>query len=134
MTFRFVITGAPRTKKTHNQLAGLSTGRPRVLPSKQFRQWLKDSLWQVPEIKQSDDGRLLLWPRAEWVSVKALIYRDRNSGDVVGFYQAIGDFLQAKSGAAGFIQDDKQIAHWDGSRLLIDREHPRLDITLEWPA
>lgn len=108
----------PRTKKTHNQVIQVR-GRSVVLPSAAFRKWEVAAHRSVRGMKYL--------PIHEPVSCRALFYRDRLSGDATGFYQALGDFLQN----AGFIVNDKQIEHWDGSRLLKDATNPRIEVVLE---
>lgn len=61
------------------------------------------------------------------VTVCALVYRDANRGDLVGYLQAVGDALER----SGVIVNDRLIASWDGSRLLVDRERPRVEIEVE---
>jgi len=71
-------------------------------------------------------GRTVL-KRAAWVTpvhVKALFYRDADRGDLCGYQQAGGDALEA----AGVVSNDKIIDSWDGSRRLIDRQNPRVEI------
>lgn len=60
------------------------------------------------------------------VSVCALIYRDADRGDLTGYLQAIGDALER----AGVVTNDKLIHSWDGSRKLIDRARPRVEIEI----
>jgi hypothetical protein len=89
------------------------------------------------------------------------IYRDRNSGDLFGFAQAVADAIQAplwkcsycnkrtmvlancphcKGSIAGMsearrglglIGDDKQIVNIDGSELFVDSQRPRVEIKIE---
>jgi Holliday junction resolvase RusA-like endonuclease len=59
--------------------------------------------------------------------VTALIYRDARRGDLDNFEHAIGDALQK----AGIIKNDSQIESWDGTRKLLDKERPRVEITIE---
>lgn len=61
------------------------------------------------------------------VNCRATFYRDRLSGDAVGFYQALADFLQK----AAFVVNDSQIVSWDGTRLAKDAAEPRVELILE---
>jgi hypothetical protein len=58
------------------------------------------------------------------VYVSALFFREADIGDSAGYYQAAGDALET----AGVLTNDKVIKHWDGSRLLVDRKSPRVEI------
>lgn len=118
MTLSFTIPGAPRTKKNHGRIVRAG-GRPRMLPSVQFEEWN-----QVAQIHM-----LRLQPREtiqQPVNCRALIYRDANRGDAVGYYQALADALED----ARIVHDDVLIVSWDGSRLLKDAANPRIEITL----
>jgi len=136
----FVIFGAPRTKKTHNQIISVSkSGRPipRLLPSVQYLNWFRDAMTFAPFVRRELEGAGLTLPVACPVQVKALFFRDRDGGDLTGYMQALADFLQAplngriRRNGAGVIEDDKQIESWDGSRLEIDRLRPRIEVTIE---
>jgi len=79
--------------------------------------------------KGTKRGKQLRWyalPKAP-MHVKALFYRGANRGDLTGFKQAVGDALER----SGTIVNDSIIESWDGSRKLIDRKNPRVEITIE---
>jgi Holliday junction resolvase RusA-like endonuclease len=133
----FVIYGPPRTKKTHNRIikipkpgaracfaCGHVEGFPKVKPSIQYEEWEAEALRQMMAIRPRLEARGVRLPIAGLVSIEAKIYREIDTGDVAGFHQAIGDFLQA----AGVLVNDKQIEDWDGTRRLKDREKPRVEI------
>lgn len=137
----FSILGPPRTKKTHNRIARFGKDRQftKILPSKEHELWHKLAMQQAPLIRAQliRDGIHL--PISEAVGVKALFYREANTGDLTGYMQALGDFLQesrqrkgktVRSGA-GVILDDRQICSWDGTRNLIDRRNPRIEVVIE---
>jgi hypothetical protein len=83
--------------------------------------------------------------------VHALFYRDADRGDLNGYQQALGDFLQEarpnrqdlldlaagrkkrtlKRDGTGIICDDSQIKSWGDSELFVDRENPRIEVTIE---
>ena len=122
MTAPITITlyGAPRTKKNSSQFAPKgNTGRPLIFPSPAWRKWLsavkknhgKTSLVTLPDVPYN---------------CAALFYRDRLAGDAVGYYQGLADLLEEW----GLLSNDKLITQWDGSRMLIDREFPRVELTL----
>lgn len=125
-----VLRGKPVTKKNHPQI-GRAGGKPRVFPSKAYRQWVKEV--EVEMISMY--GRV---PVQEPVNVRALIYRSKKIGDTNGFYQAIGDFLELCTTCAKrkcscgqedyLLADDRWIASWDGSRRLKDKDNPRIEI------
>lgn len=125
---KFVILGSPRTKKNHGRRIKRGA-RVYSVPSEAAVAWESSAIaqlkrhWHAPPANQA-------WP----VTVRALVYRDRASGDLVGYLQAIGDALQGGHGKNKIpcvLTDDKQIQSWDGSRLLIDRANPRVEITIE---
>ena len=60
------------------------------------------------------------------LNCRALFYRDANRGDAVGYYQGLADVLEE----IGLLADDEHIVSWDGSRLLLDRVNPRVEVTL----
>lgn len=112
---------APRTKKNHSRVVGAKRGRPRVLPSEAFEEFERNSL---PYLRAMRGGAA---PIDFAVNARVVFWRDARRGDAVGYYQAIADVLEK----AEVLVDDKWIVSWDGSRLEVDREEPRLEITLE---
>ena len=117
LTYRFTIFGPPRTKKTSNQIVVVK-GRRLVMPSKQWQRWLCDAT-----VIGSPNPPL---PIRAPVNCRALFYRDKNLGDAVGFYQGLADFLEKR----GYLENDRLIVSWNGSRLLIDRQMPRVEVEL----
>ncbi len=150
---KLTVHGEPRTKKTSNQtiLVGRQIGawlrpllslpdkhlarsilnRVKVLPSKAHRKWVKDS-----RIEFHQQGPLSLPLPDQPYNCKAIFYRSRRIGDAVGFYQGLADLLQDKNISSmrgmtlNILTDDKWIQAWDGSRLEIDREKPRVVVEL----
>ena len=128
----FTILGPPATKKTSQRIVrNKRTGRMWVRPSERTDDWTASAVAQLRVA-------FAKWARG-WVgghgavdvpvNVRALIYRARNAGDAVNFYQAIADALEA----AGVVENDRLIVSWDGSRLLLDRKNPRVELTLDSP-
>lgn len=115
---RLVIFGAPRTKKTSNQLARAGM-RHVVLPSAAWRRWAHTAPVKRPS------GVAFPLPCQPY-NCAAVFYRDANRGDAVGYYQGLGDLLESRD----IIRNDKYIAQWDGSRLMVDRENPRVELVL----
>jgi Holliday junction resolvase RusA-like endonuclease len=144
------ILGEPRTKKTSNQIhltvlpnhlhgwltatlqqrrsAGELTrailSRVKVQPAKHFRDWQKSAPIIVE--KEPPNG----WPISERVWVQAEFYRTRRIGDLTGYLQALGDFLQHHK----VIANDRQIVSWDGSRLAHDPQRPRVVARIYLPT
>lgn len=138
MIWTFTIDGAPRTKKTSNRVVRCGAFT-KVLPSEAHALWFKQAMSQAPVIRNRLRSFGLELPVTRPVSVAALIYRERAAGDLCGYLQALGDFIQAprnlpsgKKGrdGAGIIADDALVVSWDGSRLLKDAEFPRIEVSL----
>lgn len=112
--------GAPRTKKNSSRLVRPGQkGRARPIPSKAWETWLR--VCEIQPLK-------VIRERIDYdVNCRARFYRDANRGDAVGYYQGLADLLEKK----GILANDKHIVQWDGSRLRIDRENPRVEVTLE---
>ncbi len=143
---RFVILGPPRTKK-NSRRRKYSFAQKRTFSVESEAQ----EKWAVAAAEQLQIQRNAYLRRggagARWepirgdVHVRALVYRDADRGDLVGYLQAIGDVLEALTlrhatkrrppSKGGIIVDDKQIKSWDGSRLLLDRDNPRVEIYVE---
>jgi Holliday junction resolvase RusA-like endonuclease len=128
LTVRLVLPGPPRTKKTSNRIVkipkkGGGRGFSKILPSKAFCAWEGAVAPQVAAAWRRAGGETIEVP----VNCKAMIFRDANRGDAVGYYQGIADVLQK----AGVVSDDKWIVSWDGTRLAIDRKNPRVEVLLE---
>lgn len=120
----FTILGAPRTKKNHGRR--IKRGR-RIfhVPSQACTDWTGIAVLQL-----RSQLACVAWPAPTLqgpVNVRALFYRDANRGDAVGYYQALADALEA----AGVVENDRLCVSWDGSRLLLDRARPRIEVTLE---
>jgi Holliday junction resolvase RusA-like endonuclease len=125
---RLTIDGAPRTKKTHNRIVVVkSKGRATrriVLPSEAWESWAEHSnLLIAQQIRRAPITCPL--PDRPY-NCAAIFYRDAARGDAVGYYQGLADLLEK----AKVVTNDKHIVQWDGSRLLIDRDNPRVELTL----
>jgi Holliday junction resolvase RusA-like endonuclease len=125
VTFTAIIYGSPRTKKTSNRIVRVG-GRPLILPSEAHEEWYARAFPQARYAFVMHRKRCAL-PLAEPVNVRALFFRDARRGDTTGYYQALADLLER----AGILKNDKFIASWDGSRLLVDRDNPRIEVVME---
>lgn len=124
---KFVILGRPVTKKNSVRIARTKAGQPFVMPSKQASRWQRDAAIEL--LRQYRNGYKCQAGVAAFtqpVNLCALVYRDRNVGDLDNYIAAICDALEK----AGIVANDKLIQGHDGSRLLIDRVRPRVEITL----
>lgn len=114
------LKGAPRTKKNHQQILKNRSGRPFVAPSKDFLLYQEKCLWQIKTPQRSI---------SEAVNVKAVYYMpNRRRVDLVNLLEATDDILVK----AGVLADDcaAVVAGHDGSRVLLDRKRPRVEITI----
>jgi hypothetical protein len=110
-------------------------GRPRVFPSKKWREWIRDAEVKFETIPP-------FHPVGIPVNCCAIFFRERNAGDAVGYYQGLADFLEVclscrkkpKSCRCDtgirIMEDDRFIVSWDGSRMRKDKENPRVEIAL----
>lgn len=154
MKATFTIPGEPRTKKAHNQLVTVGGGLDpltgqrgrgfqKLLPSKQYLAWFKNSMTYALAIKTQVREQGFELPIQGRLRVTALFYlkNEAHVGDLNGYCQAIGDFLQSqkldknfkvRQDGAGIIVDDKQISSWgESTRDLRDKVNPRVEVTIE---
>jgi Holliday junction resolvase RusA-like endonuclease len=95
-----------------------------VLPSKSSADWETMAVNEMLRIRSSERNKY----RAHPVRVCALFYlANAIKGDLTGYMQALADAMQT----AKVIENDKQIESWDGSRRLLDRANPRVEVTVE---
>ncbi len=119
--WRVVIEGKPATKKTGQRIIRVK-GQPRIIPAHNSLQWERAAVLTLQARKRQPT---ITVP----VQVQALFYRRTNTtGDLHGYMQALADALEK----AGVIENDRLICSWDGSRKLIDKEHPRVELVLRW--
>jgi hypothetical protein len=161
--FRFTLPTTPRTKKTSNRICqiparggmckhcgkpcgrqakcpacGKRVGFTKILPSEAFAEFFKDAMTHAPMIRSGLTRSGASLPLDGYLQVKAIFYRDRNTGDLLGYEQALADWLQeplTRNGkrvrdGAGVIHDDSQIISWDGSRPAKDAACPRIEVEL----
>ena len=117
------LYGDPRTKK--NSRAADFRGRI-TQPSKAYQHFRADCLKQITgQYRLGIDYRVnikyLFYMKRDYITTKGII-------DLVGLEQAMNDILTD----AGVIKDDccRIVAGHDGSRVLHDKENPRVEIEI----
>lgn len=120
----FTVLGAPRTKKTHNQIwKNKRTGKNIVAPSDAFLRWQDQAVFVV-------GGANLLRIPEPWgdrpCNLSAVVYRDAERGDLAGYIQGLQDLLTKR----GVWTDDKIVRGNDGQRLRVDRQNPRVEVVI----
>ena len=116
----YTLLGEPRTKKNHQRILRGAGGRPTIAQSKAYVQYERDCLWQIRSPPR---------PLAGPVNVRCLYYMPtRRRVDLVNLIEATCDILVK----AGVIADDcaAVVAAHDGSRVLLDRQRPRVEIEI----
>ena len=126
----FVVEGDPRTKKNSQMIAG--SGRRCPNCGKFETQWIRQgsahndyaeqAAWQL----RPKPEKPILRP----VNVRYLFYmKTRRKVDLTNLMEAMDDILVGR----GILADDHAgiVAGHDGSRVLYDRDRPRVEITIE---
>lgn len=114
------LKGPPRTKKNHQRILKNRSGRPFVAPSKEFVDYQELCLRQIKTPQRAV---------SESVNVKAVYYMPNHRRvDLVNLLEATCDILVK----AGVLDDDRAtiVAAHDGSRVLLDRQNPRVEIEI----
>lgn len=136
------LPGALRTKKTGQLL--LTKPFPRLIPGEPYREWFKNIMTYGPLIREQARKAGVELPIKTPVQVFALIYRDALRGDLIGYLESVADALQQPAWSKpvpgkkvkqirdglGVIVDDNLICSWDGSRLMLDRAAPRVELVI----
>ena len=119
---RLTILGPPRTKKNHQRIIRVK-GRPVIMQAKTAEGWEKSATLQLMGQRSK-----LGFPAGPGmpVSLRALVYRDRRVGDLGNYLAAVCDALER----AGVVENDRLIQSFDGSRLLVDRKNPRVELEI----
>lgn len=119
---KFTLPIKPVTKKNSGQIV-MRGSYPKLLPSKQYRQFEKDSLpYFVREKIQHGE---VTYP----VNVQCLFYMETHRRvDLCNLLNAVDDAMVA----SGLVVDDNRdiIAGHDGSRVYYDKENPRIEIEI----
>lgn len=117
-----VVIGNPTTKKNSQQIfRNKTTGRTFIGQSQKYKEYEQRAIVDLFKIGRPKINKP--------IEVKCVFYRDSaRIVDLVGLLQAIDDILTR----ANVIEDDnmKIIKSHDGSRVYIDRENPRTEITI----
>ena len=115
----YTLLGAPRTKKNSQRIFKGRGGQPFLVPSAAYAQYEKDCLRQIHSPRQ---------PVAA-VNLKCVYYMpNRRRVDLVNLMEATCDILVK----AGVLDDDCAAVApgHDGSRVLLDRQRPRVEIEI----
>ena len=96
----FTLSSPPRTKKNSGRIIhikGKSGGQgfTKLLPSEAYEEWLDCVLLQGAQIRYALQRSGHKLPITSPVSVRALVFRQADTGDTNGFYQAIADALHS---------------------------------------
>ena len=114
---KLIIYGPPRTKKNSARLIGGL--HPRILPSDAYLKYALDAEGQLPVIQPIESA----------VNMKCLYYMPtRRRVDLVNLLEATCDILVHGK----VLADDNcgiVVGH-DGSRVLYDKENPRVEIEI----
>lgn len=116
---KIILPGRPMTKKNSQQII-MAGHRPRIIQSKQYREYEAQCLWELKKHTTRHTGP---------IEVKALYWLPDRRGwpDLSNLFEASADILEK----AGIIENDKLIISWDGSRIMgIDKENPRCEIEI----
>ena len=120
-TLKITLYGNPVTKKNSQRILMTRAGRPFIMPSKQYEQYRRDCLRQIQGGKKFGVNRP--------VNIKYLFYmQTRRKVDLTNLEESLDDILVD----AGVIVDDNSniVAGHDGSRVLYDKESPRVEIEI----
>lgn len=121
MTLEFAIMLPPISKKNSQQImVNRATGKPFIMPSKQYKEYERAALWQIPNVAE---------PINSPCNVKCLFYMPTHRKcDLTNMLEAIDDIMVR----SGLLADDNFtiIESHDGSRILYDKENPRTEIEI----
>ena len=124
---KLIILGAPRTKKNSLRIAkNKRTGKSFPMQSAAHNDWSKSAVSQLRDQFQAA-GKFFSRQFDIPVAVRATIYRERATGDLLNYLAAISDALEH----AGVVENDRLCVSWDGSRMAKDAVNPRVEIEIE---
>lgn len=117
----FTIILPPISKKNSQQImVNRATGKPFIMPSKQYKTYERYSILFIPKLTKPIDYA---------VNVKCLFYMPTHRKcDLTNMLEAIDDIMVR----AGLLADDNFtiIESHDGSRILYDKENPRTEVQI----
>lgn len=122
LIYQAMIPLNPRTKKNDQQIiVSKKTGKRKIIQGERYLRYETDAGWflRKPPV-----------PISQAVNVKVLFYRDSERRvDLTNLLEAIDDILVKYK----ILADDnyKVVSGHDGSRVLIDRDHPRTEIYIQ---
>ena len=109
----------PATKKNSGRIVYRGK-KPLLLPSEKFLQYQKDCKWFIKPPAEPIDCKC---------NIKAIYYMpDRRRVDITNLHNALHDVLVDFK----VIKDDncKIVVSTDGSRVKVDRQNPRTEVTI----
>lgn len=121
---KFTIKLPPVSKKNSQQIFKRADGRRFIAPSKAYQQYEKQAGWFL-------QGGLRGAKIARPVNVKCLYYMEKKKVvDLPNLINATLDVLTEY----GVLADDESriVVSTDGSRVLLDRENPRTEVTISF--
>lgn len=96
---------------------------PRLFPSPQYQEWHRKAVAEMlPKVQELKPYLPITCAVHCWVQ----IYRERDTGDKIGYLQGVYDWLQDM----GILSDDRQVLSDDGSRMHTDVESPRVELVI----
>ena len=122
MEIKLTIRGNPAPKKNSQKIMRGASGKPFVAQGDRYRRYAEAAVWQLKSKRPPE-------PITTPVNVRCVYYRQtRVRCDLVNLLEATCDILVD----AGILADDNfhVVAGHDGSRVLIDAENPRVEITI----
>lgn len=143
MEIKIIIPSDPIVKKNSAKMSFFdSKGKPRKFPlhyySKAYNEWGKIAVQACAIWKTKNSG--LSFPLKEQWNLRCLFYMsDFRRVDLSALYEGIQDVLAGNAGVVSvpshiyqIIEDDstRYIASHDGSRLLLDKVNPRMEVYL----
>lgn len=124
IVYAATIPGEPRTKK-NSQMIARNGARRILLQSAAYRAYETHSIYIIHNKTDIDELTIIDYP----VNVECVYYRsNRRRVDLVNLEEATLDVLVK----AGVLKDDcfTIVQSMDGSRVEIDKENPRVEITI----
>lgn len=117
-----ILNVSPVTKKNHGRIITLRNGRSFVLPSEAYIKFEKE----CDELIENKYRKEIDFP----INAKCIFYmKTKRKVDLTNLLNAAMDMLVATK----VIKDDNSeiIKSHDGSRVMYDKDNPRVEITLE---